>query len=443
MKYYCQENKQSIYKLESIDGNFFITRTVKNTGLKTKFGYYMQIDDRGDAVIKKITPQMGKIIIKEALPNDDLSSALIFIKGNKKIKIDFKKKGESERLYTSTGEKFLFHKDAITSFKRGDGKTVISTHISPEGTCTLKCPYCSVGYRSVFNRLKLGTIKKYINILKKRGLKAVILTGGGEPALYPQINELIEFIHDKSGLELAMISNGTILNRIKPSNRRKLEWLRISVNVFDGWENKIYIPPEFINSDAVIGFSFVFTPEHNFSGDNINLKDILARIIRLMDKFDVQYLRILPNCLVEGQKFNYMHLAIDKLISFFNDKRIFHQLKTHCMPDYDICYQSYFRPYLSEEKNPINGKPGTVFPCDSLVLNDSVKKFAEKYALCEPERIGDYLDGKIKSKFNPKVDCSGCVFADNNKLLFELINSRQKSKYKQYSNKKILHKNFV
>jgi len=437
------ENSKSIYKLELMDGDFFITRTVKDTGLKTKFGYYMEIDAHGNSIIKRITPKIGRIIIKEALLNDNLSSALIFIKSNRKIKINFKDKDTLEHLYTSTGEKFLCHKDSIESFKKGEGKTVISTHISPEGACTLKCPYCSVAYRSIFNRIGLGTIKKYINILKKRGLKAVILTGGGEPALYPKINELIEFIHDESGLELAMISNGTILNRISPKNRRKFQWLRISTNIFDGWENRIYIPPEFINANTTIGFSYIFTPEHNFSGDNINQKDIIAKIIKLMDKFGAKYLRILPNCLVKGRKFNYMHLAIDKLISFFDDKRIFHQLKTHCTPDYKTCYQSYFRPYLSEEKNPINGKPGTVFPCDSLVLNDSIKKFAEKYFLCEPERIGDYLDGKIKPKFNPKVDCSGCVFVNNNKLLSKLINSSSKNIYKHRKNKNILHKNFV
>ncbi len=436
------ENKCSIYKLESSNGDIFISRTVKETRAITRFSHYTYINAEGGSVVKKIDSKTGEKIIKEALKDDNLSSALIVVEKSKKPEINFEDKGLMENLYTSTGEKFLFHKESINSFKK-ESKTIISTHISPEGACNLKCSYCSVAYRTVFNRIEFETIKKYINILKKRGLKAVILTGGGEPILYPKINELIEFIYDESGLELAMITNGTTLEKIAPKNRYKFKWLRISVNIFNSWEDKINIPPEYINSDTVIGFSYIFTSEHDFTGETIDHKDAISKIIKIMDKTNGRYLRILPNCLVKGTKFNYQHKAIDKLISSFKDKRIFHQLKTHTTPDFKICYQSYFRPYLSEEKNPWNNKPGCVFPCDSVVLNESVKKFTEKYALCEPEKIGDYLDGKIKTNFDPRIDCQGCVFTTNNKLLSKLINFPSDDEYKNIHKKNVLHKNFV
>lgn len=442
------ENENSIYKLESSKGNVFITRTFKETKTTTKFTHYTHIDTNGDSNVRKIDATIGEKIIKKAAFEDNISSALIVVENirhEKEIKIDFDNKTSLEHLYTSTGNKFLFHKDSINSFKRDEGKTIISTHISPEGACNLKCPYCSVAYRTVSSRIELEIIRKYINILKERGLKAVILTGGGEPTLYPQINELIEFIYDESGLELAMITNGTMLERISPPNRCKFKWLRISINIFDGWEDKINVPVEFVNSNTVIGFSYIYTSEHNFGGEVVDHKDIMAKTIKLMDKFKAKYLRILPNCLVKGNKFDYQHKAIDNIISSLNDKRVFHQLKNHIIPEFEICYQSYFRPYLSEEKNPWNNKPGCVFPCDSIVLNHSVKKFTEKYALCEPERIGDYLDEKIQANFDPVLDCHGCVFTANNKLLSKLIKSTSKEKYQTPGSENILylHKNFV
>ncbi|MBN2198076.1 radical SAM protein [Candidatus Wolfebacteria bacterium] len=448
------ESKYSIYTLESFGDKIFINRKVKETGVVSKFFYYINIDKNGNSKTRRIDEIVGKKIIGRALKDDNISSALMIVEGEKINKkknkiIDFSNKSKEEYLFTSTGDKFFYHKKSLNSFKNNTGKTIISTHISPEGTCNLRCPYCSVAYRnSIGNRIELDIIKKYVNILKKRGLKAVILTGGGEPTLYPKINELIEFLYDKSKLELAMITNGTVLDRIFPKNRKKFRWLRVSVNLFDGWEKKINIPKEFINPKTIIGFSHIYTLEHNFGDKEINYKKILRKIIKLMDKFNVQYLRLLPNCLIKGDKFNYQHKAIDRLVSSFKDKRIFHQLKIHQRPDFKICYQSYFRPYLSEEKNPWTKKPGTVFPCDSIVLNSSVKKFLDKYAICEPERIGEYMDKKIKHKFKPPVDCEGCVFVKNNKILEYLANSSEKefeSYFKKVENKKIkhLHKNFI
>ncbi len=448
------ETKYSIYKLELSKGKVFITRTVKGTGAVSNFFYYTFIDKNGNATTKRIDKNIGQKIIKTCLKDDNISSALMVVEKGKinKVKnkaINFEDKSQSEYLFTSTGDKFVYHKNSLDAFRNKTGKTIISTHISPEGTCNLRCPYCSVAYRNSFgNRIKLSVIKKYVNTLKKYGLKAVILTGGGEPTLYPQINELIEFIHDKAGLELALITNGTALTRIAPKNRTKFKWLRVSVNLFDGWEKKINIPKEFINTKTTIGFSHIYTLEHNYGDKKIDYKEVLAKIIKLMDKFNAQYLRLLPNCLIKGDKFNYQHIGLDRLIASFKDKRIFHQLKIHQTPDFKLCYQSYFRPYLSEEKNPWNNKPGTVFPCDSIVLNSSVKKFLDKYAVCSPEKIGEYLDKKIKQRFKPGIDCKGCVFVRNNKIIEHLVNcntQKYENYFKNSEGRKInnLHKNFV
>ena len=324
------ENDNSLYRLAIDNGAYFISRIVKATGAMTRFGYYMFIDRRGDAFIKKITGGIAERIVKQALVEDNLSSALTVIEDIcQKVDLNFQGKGRLERMYTSTGEKFLSHPQAIASFKTGGGKTIISTHISPEGKCNLKCPYCSVAYRTMFNRISLDRIKNYIHVLRSRGLKAAILTGGGEPTLYPQINELIEFIHDECGLQLAMITNGTTLDRVHPHNRRKFEWLRVSVNIFKDWKKKINIPREFSAAETVIGMSYIMTAEHDYTGNNIRLKDVINDIIHLMDKFNVTYLRILPNCLIKGDKFYYHHQVIARFVASFNDPRIFHQLKTH------------------------------------------------------------------------------------------------------------------
>ena len=103
-------------------------------------------------------------------------------------------KSDQEHKYTSTGIKFWRHQEQMMSYKNGDGRSVVSTHISPEGACNLKCPYCSVTYRDTHSRIDLDVIKDYVTKLKSRGLKAVILTGGGEPTSYKHFNELVQWL---------------------------------------------------------------------------------------------------------------------------------------------------------------------------------------------------------------------------------------------------------
>ena len=102
----------------------------------------------------------------------------------------------------------------------------------------------------------------------------------------------------------------------------------------------------------------------------------------------------------------------------------FHQYKIHGAPNSSVCHQAYFRPYLSEEPNHETGRPGTVYPCDSVVLNDGYEHFAKEYQLCAPEDILDFLDGKIKAKFDPRERCKGCVFTENVDMLDNFKNNK-------------------
>ena len=81
---------------------------------------------------------------------------------------------DNEHKFTSTGVKFWRHQEQLFNYKNNNPSTVISTHISPEGACNLKCPYCSVTYRDTHTRIPMDIIQDYVLKLKTLGLKAVI-----------------------------------------------------------------------------------------------------------------------------------------------------------------------------------------------------------------------------------------------------------------------------
>lgn len=288
--------------------------------------------------------------------------------------------------YTSTGKKFWLHPEKLENYRQGDPHTIISTHISPEGACNLDCSYCSVHKRTQSERLQFHEIVRYISKMMDYGLKAVILTGGGEPTSYKHFNLTVEYLK-ACGLKVGLITNGTLANRVDVWDM--LDWVRVSINVFDGWEQKISIP----KLDCTVGCSYIYT------GDDVELDKVADKASELGAK----YIRVLPDCRHEN-----LPMWHEKIDSIFDD-RFMHQYKIHSTPNMDVCHQSYFRPYLHES--------GWVFPCDSVVLNNSPGMFLDKYRLCRYDEIDEYLKGNILPKFTPRNDCHGCVFSDNLKLL--------------------------
>jgi organic radical activating enzyme len=313
-----------------------------------------------------------------------------------------------EHRFTSTGIKFWRHQEQMESYRAGTGHTVISTHIAPEGACNLKCPYCSVTYRDTHQRIELGVIKKYVEDLMTRGLKAVILTGGGEPTIYKHFNELVTWIAG-NGLKVALITNGTQAKRVSPEAWKCFTWVRVSLNVFPDWEEKIRIPHDQLSPDCTVGCSMVYTPEHRV--------DTLQKASNVASAIQADYVRVLPNCMLKQEDLICEHEALDKDFAKIGDSRFFHQHKLHAAPGCGTCHQSYFRPYLSEAISEKTGRPGTVFPCDSVVLNGQAMHFPKLFQLCPAEEVLDYMDGKIRAPFDPRKNCTGCVFTRNVDML--------------------------
>ena len=328
------------------------------------------------------------------------------------------------------------------NYKNGKNDTVISTHISPEGSCNLKCPYCSVTYRDTHSRLDMETIQDYVLKLKSRGLKAVILTGGGEPTAYKHFNELVRWIKSQD-LSVALITNGTLTRRIDDDIWPLFSWIRVSINVFGNWVQMIKLPLDKIDFDnTIVGCSMVYTVEHEMSNEVMSDRVALLKKAGVVaDNCGAQYIRLLPNCLLSQYDLIRQHKSLDNTLKDLDDPRFFHQYKVHGAPSTPTCHQSYFRPYLSEEIHIATGKPGTVYPCDSVVLNDGYQHFAEEYQLCHASDVLDYIDHKVRQKFDARTRCTGCVFTDNVNMLDDFIGGRI-NRFEKY-NEPLMHEEFV
>jgi len=343
-------------------------------------------------------------------------------------------KSTEEHKYTSTGVKFWRHPEQMLNYREGCGETAISTHISPEGSCNLNCSYCSVKKRNSRKlRIPLNTIQCYVSELLDRGLKAVILTGGGEPLLYPWINELVEWLLG-CGLKIGLITNGTMCDNLQKSNWQQLSWTRVSLNM--GYLDKVYLPREY-TKDVVVGCSLITERRYDWK----EFVDVAVTATCIGAK----YIRLLPNCLLDTEDMALEHEWLERITPLLKDtvsSLFFHQHKNHRAPDCRTCHQSYFRPYLSEERYWRTGKPGSVFPCDSVVLNSHAEKFMSKFQLCSPKEIGAFLDGHKLPRFDPRNDCAGCVFTDTVEMLGRWKDRGTVDMLAEYE-KPVVHEEFV
>ena len=386
---------------------------------------YELIDENNISSLHPIDLEMGNNILDRVEKGENYSNVFIFYSDDAIESVLPTEKSFEEHTYTSTGIKFWRHQEAMFNYKNGDPNTVISTHISPEGSCNLKCPYCSVTYRDTHSRLDMLTIQDYVLKLKTRGLKAVILTGGGEPTSYKYFNELVRWIKGQ-GLSVALITNGTLTKRVEDDVWKMFSWIRVSINIFNGWEKTIGLPQDKIDyENTVVGCSMVYTVEHEASDQIMTDRvDLLNKASMVADRCGAKYIRLLPNCLLSQYDLIRQHKSLDNTLKKVADPRFFHQYKVHGAPQTSKCHQAYFRPYLSEEVDVATGKAGTVYPCDSVVLNDGYAVFAEEYQLCHATDILDYMDGKIQQKFDAQTRCTGCVFTDNVNMLDDFINGK-------------------
>jgi MoaA/NifB/PqqE/SkfB family radical SAM enzyme len=405
---------------------------------------YEFISSNHESSLLPLDDEKATQIIERIEKGDPYSSSFIFYEESIVEEEIVREKSIEEHTYTSTGIKFWRHEQQMLSYKNGGGESVISTHISPEGACNLKCPYCSVTYRDTHSRIELDTIKDYIIKLQSRGLKAVILTGGGEPTGYKYFNELVQWIKYERKLSIALITNGTLVKRLEKKTLNAFSWIRISVNLFDQWESRIgnNFDASSLNSDCIVGCSMVYTVEHESTEEMLTDRvELLKKVSKIADRVNARYIRLLPNCLLEQKHLTAQHKALDNTLQKVEDSRFFHQYKVHGAPSSHICHQAYFRPYLSEEPYKKTGAPGTVYPCDSVVLNDSYQHFAEEYQLCAPGEILDFLDKKISPRFDPRERCKGCVFTENVNMLDDWKNNKVNN-FQNYRNA-MKHEEFV
>lgn len=334
----------------------------------------------------------------------------------------------------------------------------ISINLDLTTGCNYYCDHCiDLEMINKGGKLKLETIKQLISRWVKRGLRSVIIIGGGEPTLYSHFEEVVIFLKAKK-LQVGIASNGSRLPslvRVVPFLSEH-DWVRLSL---DAGKNdtfqKIHNPRIRLNLDEILknvqklrsvnskyqlGFSFLALSKDQV-GNNKNLINNISEIFLAAKKAKESgftYFSIKPFISPCPSRFTEIHkIYLEKIkkeiaraksledktfkiAESFNMLALINNLNEKLRKQPKICHAQFFRLVVT---------PKGIFHCPAwrgftkAYLIDAKRKVTQMYY----KELRNKLHERLEN-FNATQECSkvSCIYNDFNWFIEGLIRDPDK-----------------
>lgn len=346
--------------------------------------------------------------------------------------------------------KVYWHRNRLDAIQRGETPAPAQIQLIISDLCNQDCNFCAYrmsGYSSneLFGVPRAdGTINnnpnrmipydKIVEILTDAaamGTKAIQLTGGGEPTVHPQFEQVVEKCYEL-GLEVGLVTNGVKLSPRVIELLLRATWVRISVDAsnVDSYVSIRRVPVMHYNrvwenikalseaktahhSNVTIGVGFVVTKDNyrevvemttqaKAAGvDNVRI----SAIFQPEDKeyFDTFYQDAATRCETAAS----LATPTFQVINMFGDRLSDLELK---YPDYEFCGYQHFNTYIGADLN--------VYRCCVLAYNTrgiigSLKEqtFANLWARNAPKAFHGF----------DASECPRCQFNNKNREILRAM----------------------
>lgn len=330
--------------------------------------------------------------------------------------------------------KAAWHLDKIAQLR--EGKDIVPTHLQLiiSDLCNQDCHFCAYRMEGGFsterfpdeqgnkNPKRFIPTKKALEILEdaaEMGVGAVEFTGGGEPTVHPDWEEIISFAQSQ-GMKTGLVTNGI---RLKDSPiLEKLTWLRISVDAgrqetyervrnHKGWA-KVLKALELAGElhFPLVGMGFVVTQEnwHEISEAAYLCKQFKIPYLRISAMFShlgAQYYAGIETFIRgEIERAKVYEDSTFKIVNFFEDR--VHDLEL-ASPDYKFCGEQQFVLYIGGDQK--------VYTC---CTNAYTKK--GEIGDLSTRSFSDWMMNTRRYDFDARK-CHHCQFNEKNRVINYLL----------------------
>ena len=316
-----------------------------------------------------------------------------------------------------------------------DREFPIHIEIDPTSTCQQDCLRCSYkqqidGKRDYIihnqnTRLPFERFVSLINEFKHLGIRALTLSGGGEPLIYPGIDSIIDHILS-SNIQYGVITN--LSTKIDADLISQAIWIRVSLDAASPETYNVVHRPKNQNAFRLVCeniYSLVARNESldlgvNFLVQPENYTEIYEAT-RLVKELGASYIRFSPVIATENIDYTELLSECDSLIQrsvdliddqfhvFFAKER-FNSLANKTK-SYSFCYKQNIHPLI--------GADGNVYPCCLL-------KYYNRHILGNllHDSFADVWRGEIRKNWLTNLDvdlCPPCWFDETNHFIEYLL----------------------
>ena len=288
-----------------------------------------------------------------------------------------------------------------------DGERIIPVHLQliPTNACNLKCEFCSCSDSDRKKFLTLEQMTEVIDIASKRGTRAITITGGGDPLMHSELNEVIDYASDH-GIEIGLTTNGIFLNRLKKHDN--ITWCRISSSDDRNPAYRVIEKAVKLNPKTDWAFAHVVTNKPRY--------DIIEKMVMFANEHKFSHVKLHPDL------FNIENVPMDKVRKSLSDvdtSRVLYQDRESISSGTKNCYISLLKPMVA---------PEGIFPCcgAQYAIKESKKDMISEMKFGELSNLKDILDAQVP--FNGSK-CDVCYYSQYNDALAKL---KDKPKHRRF-----------
>ena len=302
--------------------------------------------------------------------------------------------------HTSNTVKLYKHMDKLALLQNGQ-VVPIMVHLIPTHRCQMDCSYCCFkNRRDKKLDMPFDMLKEGISSFHRLGTRSVEFTGGGDPTLYPWINEALEFMH-KLNMHIGLITNSVDSQLVK--YWQYCNWIRISLNTLDCYDNMNIGPIK--DSGAYISACYIW--------NEVSTPDNFKRIARFAEDEKI-VCRVAPDCIKPGNEIDESVEMLQEILREYKDNKFVFLSDfniTTERPNFD-CYIHMIKPCFYVD--------GYVYSCPSTELawenNHQIDASAK---VCKYDEILDFYKGDAINKTHRS--CSYCKYVKQQVVLEEVL----------------------
>lgn len=291
----------------------------------------------------------------------------------------------------------LLHMDVF----RNNAIFPMHLQLNPTNACNLECDFCSCANREHDAVQPFEEIKELLLYYAALGMRAVTITGGGEPLLHPRINDILALLN-MLHIGVGLVTNGTVFDRLESSS--EIDWIRVSFSDDRDPHDKFLTElvqkrdeGQLVTADW--SFSYVLTRKPDY--------DKLRTLVKFADTYRFSHVRLVSDLLdLEGVP--DMADARAELRLELGQGLVIYQGRKQYTRGHKYCRISLLKPVIDVH--------GDIYPCCGVqyALADPSRDYESTMKMGhwrEAPRIYDnqeYFDGS---------DCVRCYYNAYNELL--------------------------